>query len=159
MNISTKEFAPSRSDMYKLLVNAFFKKNMILKFSLVIMLFVVWLSQVPLDVKYVLSFVIVVYYTYIIFYYWIYTGSESNKSFYTPRSMKFTDEGIMVEAADGSTGNTTWSNLVKVNIVNNTFMLYISKEIFYFVPFSAFNSEIDLEKFKEYLNDIQSKKF
>lgn len=139
-------------DMYKVMVLSFLKKNWGMKFLMLLMILVIWFSQIQYELKIGMTFFALIYYGYIIIYYWIYTGSKSNKSFYISRTMTLTDESIIVDASDGSTGSTKWGNVVKVSEYNNVFLIYISKTIFYYLPKSAFKSETDLKEFEGFLS-------
>lgn len=151
MNIKTIHFSPSRKDMFKVMVMSFFKKNWILKLMMIIMIGMIWISSVEQTMKLGLSFFVILYYGYLIFYYWIYTGSKSNRAFYIEREMILSDDGITVNASDGSQGNTNWDNVIKVTEVADVFLLYISKSIFYYLPKSAFKSENELNEFENFL--------
>lgn len=90
--------------------------------------------------------VVVVPLVYWVYMYWYYNHKE-NRSMPAPRYMVVADDHVESISDEAGQGRMPWKKVVRVHRVRSTTMLFLAKNLFYFGPHDAFESDAKLQEF------------
>ena len=91
---------------------------------------------------------------------WRQAHAKDNKLFYIGRSFEITEDKINGLIEDGTESAVKFEHVIKIKILMNYYLLYITKNQFLYIPKDSFQSETDRVWFeKEIIQQLQSDKF
>jgi len=96
----------------------------------------------------------------ILIQHWLYVASKDNKIMFLERYYEIDNERI-----NGIIDHDTYSpikidHFIKVDMIRNTYLLYVSKNQFLYIPIDAFENDTDREWFeKRYYQELKTKVF
>ncbi len=74
--------------------------------------------------------------------------SKENRHVWKRRKITFDDQMMNVVCEDGSESHSLWNHIIKARIIGKYFILFLSQQVFYPIPLSAFRSDEDRKKFE-----------
>jgi YcxB-like protein len=96
---------------------------------------------------------VVLYPVYVAAYLWYYANSKQNRLFFEERFIEIDGEFVTGRLNDGSVAKTKWDHIVKVIRTSSSYLLYLSKSQFIYIPVDAFDTEDDLELFETFVKN------
>jgi YcxB-like protein len=148
--ITTTAFAPTKTDLFKVLITRYFKKKWWL-FALMIVggSFSTFVShrKDPSASIFILVMGIVLPLA-ICLTFLRYLSSKDNKALYLSRHYSMDFDNINVVLEDGSTSSVKIGNFNKWERIAESYLIYITKSQYYIIPMSSFKSSEDLKWFE-----------
>jgi hypothetical protein len=148
--ITTSAFAPSKTDLFKVLIARYFKKKWWF-FALIILggSYSAFVSnkEDPSASIFILAFAIV-FPLAICLSFWRYLSSKDNKALYLSRHYSMDFDNINVVLEDGSTSSVKIGNFNKWERIAKSYLIYITKSQYYIIPMSSFKSSEDMKWFE-----------
>jgi hypothetical protein len=80
-----------------------------------------------------------------------YVNAQENAIFLLPRTYRVNNEVIYAEIDNNTKGETAWAHAIKALKIGNDFLVYISRQQFFFFPRRCFKSESDYQTFERLL--------
>ena len=93
----------------------------------------------------------------IVIQYWQWVNLAENKAFLTERTYEITDGQVTGNTDDNNYSTIEQTNFIKSDTILNTYVLYVTKNQFFFFPFDSFNSEEDRSWFEEIYSKSKSR--
>ena len=91
----------------------------------------------------------------VVFQYWRYANSKDNKIYLLERHYEIYEDKIIGVLSDGTDSTIMIDKFIKVIRLKNTYLLYMSKIQFIYIPKNCFKSEQDKDWFeKEVISKI-----
>ena len=153
--IQTKPTSLSKKQFFQLLIVRYVKNKWWL-LALMLIFFALIASREVLDrTDFVFLMMFASYPLLIVIQFWLWVNSKENKIFLIERTYEI-EEGMIIGKIDKNNFSTTEkSNIIKSDTILNTYLLYLSKNQFFYFPFDSFQSEEDRIWFENnYINGL-----
>jgi|HubBroStandDraft_6_1064221.scaffolds.fasta_scaffold1059490_1 hypothetical protein len=148
--ITTTSFAPTKSDLFKVLITRYFKK----KWWLILLIIVVGGSSLLAphwedSSTYLFPLTLAIVFPLLICYsFWRYLSSKDNRALFLSRYFSMDYENINTVLEDGSTSSVKIGNFTKWERIAGNYLIYITNTQYYIIPMSSFKSSQDLKWFE-----------
>ena len=80
-----------------------------------------------------------------------YVNIKENAIFLLPRTYRINEDVIYAEIDNNTKGETAWVHVIKALKIGSDYLVYISKQQFFFFPKRCFKSEADYQTFERML--------
>lgn len=152
--IRTREIELTSDEFFYLLVTIYIKKRWMLLVWVVLLIFILLLTMNIGSVEYVLILLILVFHAILMLQYWIYAHSKASRVYLLPRYFEIDTQHIVERIEDGSSAIMKTDQFIKVMKTGKSYLLFIAKNEYVYLPFDAFKSISDREWFE---NEIVKK--
>lgn len=153
--IHTKPTSLSKKQFFQLLIVRYVKNKWWLLALMLIFFGLIASREVLERTDFVFLVMFASYPLLIVIQFWLWVNSKENKIFLIERTYEI-EEGMIIGKIDENNFSTTEkSNIIKSDTILNTYLLYLSKNQFFYFPFDSFQSEEDRIWFENnYVNGI-----
>ncbi len=147
--ITTLPFAPTKKELFKLLLIRYLKKRWWLYLVFIVLSGFYYTSYGGHDTSTALYFLIfaMVLPLSTSFSIWRYLSSKDNRVLYLTRHYKMDFDNIENFLQDGSTSSIKIGNFIKSELIAGYYLLYMTRAQYYMIPISTFKSPEDLKWF------------
>lgn len=140
--ITTNKVKLTPKDLFLIFVIQHMKKHWWILAGLLVLVFVVWTKGVYDNFGLFIIIFTAFYPFSILFQFWMYVVSKDNKILLLERQYEI-DENKIYGIIDGETSPLKIEHFIKVDIIRSTYLLYVAKNLFVFIPMESFESESD----------------
>jgi hypothetical protein len=98
------------------------------------------------------------FFSYLILRCWIHMNSKKNKMFFRERHFEIDDQSLICRFPDGASQKIMMSEILRVVKKSGFYQLFLSKKSFVYIPWSAFKTKGDMDKFDFYLKSRKRSK-
>lgn len=91
------------------------------------------------------------FFSYLILRCWIHIKTKTNKLFFRERFFEIDEKSLTCRFPDGATQKILMGEIVRVVKKSGYYQLFLSKKSFVYIPWSAFKTSGDMDKFDFYL--------
>jgi len=156
--ICTRKIEQSSDDFFYLLLTIYFKKRWLMLLWIWLVIFVLLFSTRISSLEYLLIGFLFLSQVFLVIQYWLYAHSKDNRIYLLPRTFEISQDQIVEWMGDGTSSTIKKERFIKVMRTGKCFLLFVAKNEYVYLPFSAFESEADLEWFEsEFVRKIGNK--
>lgn len=141
MEITTNTIQLTKKLYFNTLLKLYLKKRWWLFVLIAIMLALQFLPGIKSDPFMIVLFIALP--LMVLFQLWRFANARENRNFFKTHYHIITKSSFSTYMEDGSQSTVQLTAFVKVDKVNTTYLLYLSKSQFVFIPETAFKSESD----------------
>ncbi|WP_109830536.1 hypothetical protein [Reichenbachiella versicolor] len=141
--IQTNPITLSKEQFFKLLLVRYIKQKWWLLTIMLIFVVSIASQDVLERTDFIFLAMFISYPLLIVFQLWRWVNSDENKAFLTERIYCVNDSLITGKTDENNFSTVEKNNLIKSEIILGTYLLYITKNQFFYLPFSSFQSEED----------------
>lgn len=141
--IKTKKIQLTTSTFFSTLLNVYLKKRWWLIIWILIIGILVSTGKRRESTEIFIMIFSFAYPFVIAFQYWRFANSKDNKVFLLEREYEISNDKIIGTLSDGTSSTILIEHFVKVLKLKTSFLLYISKTQFIYIPKDAFKTEAD----------------
>ena len=98
---------------------------------------------------YLFFLLVVLYPILILFQFWRYPNLEDNKLFLAERYYEIEEEKMNAIIDEDTFSTINHRHFIKYYLINEVYLLYLSRNQFIYIPIKSFKSEDDLQWFKD----------
>lgn len=155
--IQTKKVKLTAKELFFILIKKYFKKKWGLYVCMLLVGAMVMSNGINDNDKFFIAFFFI-YPLLVLFQFWRHVNSKDNKLLLAERHYQIDNEKI-----NGILDKDTFSpikldHFIKIDLVNKTYLLYITKNQFIYIPINSFESDEDLQWFeKNIINTIKNR--
>jgi hypothetical protein len=91
------------------------------------------------------------FFSYLILRCWIHMNTKKNKWFFRERLFEIDEKSLTCRFPDGNSQKIVMNEIVRVIKKSGYYQLFLSKKSFVYIPWSAFKTSGDMDKFDFYL--------
>jgi len=143
-------------EFFYLLLTIYFKKRWLMLVWVWVMIFLLLFSTRISAIEYMLIAILCLTQVFLVAQYWLYAHSKDNQIYLLPRFFEITSEQIVEWLDDGTSSVIKTERIIRVMRTGKCYLLFIAKNEYIYLPFSAFVDESDREWFeKEVLIQIK----
>lgn len=154
--ITTKKVKLSSKDYFNILILRYIKRRWWLIVWIWILTIIIWFIGDNGEIEYFFTFFAIVYPILLVFQFWRYAKSKDNKIFLLERYYEIDKDKINGIIDDDTNSPIKIEHFIKVDLIKNIYLLYIAKNQFIYIPINCFQSDSDLDWFKnEILTQIK----
>ena len=152
MSIETQPFDFTKVTYFKIMVTEYFKKRWwFFGILLLLALFALFYVQDTYLAANVLS-IAVLFGIAMILIFWLYANNYKRKAIFQPRYYRIDENWIETRLHDGTVNRFELKKIKKITADKHYFLLYITKDHFFYIPLSSFKTPEDVEDFKNIIN-------
>ncbi len=141
--IKTQKIQLTANTLFSTLLNVYFKKRWWLIIWILIIGILVSTGKKRESTEIFIMIFSFAYPFVIAFQYWRFASSKDNKVFLIEREYEIFDNKIIGTLSDGTSSTILIEHFIKVIKLKTSFLLYISKTQFVYIPKDAFKTEAD----------------
>lgn len=146
--IKTKEIILTANEFFFLLLSIYIKKRWwVLVWIWGMILILLFGSQMSY-VEYVVSVFLILLQIIQVLQYWLYAHARDNRIYLQPRHFEINDEQITEYMNDGTSSVIKIERIIRVMQVRKSYLLFVARNEYIYLPFEAFESQEDLEWFE-----------
>ncbi len=151
MLIKTKEFSFPKIEYLKILVVSSLRKNTWTVVFLILVGGYGIFKGVEGWTNILLIALPFAFFSYLVLRSWIHMNSKKNKWFFQERFFEIDDKSLICRFPDGSSQKILLAEIVRVVKKSGYYQLFLSKKSFIYIPWKAFKTNGDIDKFDFYL--------
>jgi hypothetical protein len=91
------------------------------------------------------------FFSYLVLRCWLHMNSKKNKWFFRERFFEIDDKSLTCRFPDGGSQKILMSDILRVVKKSGYYQLFLSKKSFIYIPWNAFKTSGDMDKFDFYL--------
>ena len=154
--ITTKKIKLTSKEYFRILITRYVKRRWWLFAWILGLAIIMWLMGDFGEFEYFFTGMAVVYPILLVWQLWRYANSKDNKLFLLERYYEIEKEKINGIIDDDTSSPIKIEHFIKFDFIRNTYLLFIAKNQFIYIPVDSFQSENDLNWFtKEILTQIK----
>lgn len=156
--IKTKKIKISSKELFNILIKRFVKKRwwLLVWIFLLEIFFIMKDQKTTADIFFIIFFL--AYPLFIVIMFWRHAHQKENKLFLAERYYEISEDKMKGILDEDTFSTIKYDHFIMYDIVNNIYLLYLSKNQFIYIPSDSFKSKDDLEWFeKEVLSKIKKK--
>ncbi len=154
--ITTKRVKLTAKEYFIILLTRYIKSKWWLIAWIWSLAIIMWLMGDYGEFKYFFTGMALAYPILLVWQFWRYANSKDNKLFLIERYYEIEKGKINGVIDDDTSSPINMEHFIKVDFINNAYLLFLAKDQFIYIPIDAFQSENDLNWFKnEILTQIK----
>jgi energy-coupling factor transporter transmembrane protein EcfT len=146
--IRTKKIELTADSFFYILLTIYFKRRWLILIWIWLMIFALLFSANIRSIEYLLILFLLLSQVILVVQYWLYAHSKDNRIYLLPRYFEIDDHQIVEWLDDGTSSTIKLERFVKVMKTGNCYLLFIAKNEYVYLPFSAFENEANKEWFE-----------
>ncbi len=155
--INTKNIKLTTKTLFTTLLTVYLKKRWWLILFILIVSFLISLTENKDNDDYFIIIFGFIYPLIILLQYWQFANSKDNKIFLLEKNYEIDNEKIIGNLNDGTSSTIMNNHFIKAIQLKKSYLLYISKTQFIYIPKNAFQTEQDKNWFeKEIVGNIKN---
>jgi hypothetical protein len=154
--ICTRKIQLSSDEFFYLLLTIYFKKRWLTVAWIWLVIFILLFSTRINTIEYFLVGILCFLQIVLVLQYWLYAHSKDNQIYLLSRFLEITLDQVVEWMDDGTSSVIKTERIIRVMRTGKCYLLFIAKNEYIYLPFSAFVCEADREWFeKEVLIQIK----
>jgi hypothetical protein len=147
--VKTKKIALTPGIFFKILLVDYLKRRWWLLVSIwgLVLLILPLLQSNSIDQLFVV-FVAIATSVYLVVHFWRYAHSRENKAYFLKRHYEIYTDRIDAFLEDDTVSTVKLVHFIKYAVIADSFLLYIAKNSYLYIPIDSFESTADLNWFK-----------
>lgn len=146
--IRTRKIELTADSFFYLLLTIYFKRRWLILIWIWLMIFILLFSAHIRSIEYLLILFLLLSQVILVVQYWLYAHSKDNRIYLLPRYLEIDDHQIVEWMDDGTSSTIKLERFVKVMRTGKCYLLFIAKNEYVYLPFSAFENEANKEWFE-----------
>lgn len=146
--IRTRKIELTGDEFFYLLLTIYFKRKWLTITWIWLVIFILLFSAQINAIEYWLVGILCFLQVVLVLQYWVYAHSTDNRIYLLPRYFEITEEHIVECMDDGTTSTIKTERVIKIMRTGKCFLLFVAKNEYIYLPFSAFESETDIKWFE-----------
>lgn len=147
--IRTQNIKTSANEFFRLILSIYLKKRWWLVAWIWILIIILLFSGHIGLVEIILLVLILLFQVIIVAQYWIYAHSKDNRLYLLSRHYEIDSDQVVEQMEDGTTSTIRNERFIKVMKTSKYYLLFVARNEYVYLPFSAFASLADQEWFEE----------
>lgn len=151
--IKTKTVRISKNKLLAIILLRYLKRRWYLILTVLLLGLVISQKENPEQIDLFFISICFLYPLLIIIQFWIWVNSKQNKIFFTDRMYEIDEDKISGRTDSISFSTVEKKHFIKNDLILKTYLLYLSKGQFFYIPLDSFESEQDRIWFEQnYIN-------
>lgn len=146
--IKTKEIRLTGNEFFYLLLSTYIKKRWWLLVWIWAMILILLVGSTMSYIEYLVSIFLILLQIIQILQYWFYANASDNRIYLLPRYFAIDNEQITEYMNDGTSSIIKIDRIIRVMQVRKSYLLFVARNEYIYLPFDAFESPEDLEWFE-----------
>ena len=146
--IKTKEIRLTGNEFFYLLLSTYIKKRWWLLVWIWAMILILLVGSTMSYIEYLVSIFLILLQIIQILQYWFYANASDNRIYLLPRYFAIDNEQITEHMNDGTSSIIKIDRIIRVMQVRKSYLLFVARNEYIYLPFDAFESPEDLEWFE-----------
>lgn len=146
--IRTRKIELSSDGFFYLLLTIYFKKRWLMLAWVWLIIFVLLFTARISSIEYLLIAFLCLTQVVLLIQYWLYAHSKDNRIYLLPRFFEISSDQIVEWMEDGTSSTIKTERFIKVMKTGHCYLLFIARNEYVYLPFTAFESEADREWFE-----------
>jgi energy-coupling factor transporter transmembrane protein EcfT len=146
--IKTKEIRLTGNEFFYLLLSTYIKKRWWLLVWIWAMILILLVGSTMSYIEYLVSIFLILLQIIQILQYWFYANASDNRIYLLPRYFAIDNEQITEHMNDGTSSIIKIDRIIRVMQVRKSYLLFVARNEYIYLPFDAFESQEDLEWFE-----------
>ena len=147
--IKTQEIKITANEFFRLILSIYLKKRWWLVVWIWILIVILLFSGRIDLVEIILLALILLFQVIIVGQYWLYANSKDNRLYLLARYYEIDSDQVIELMEDGTTSTIRNERFIKVMKTKKYYLLYIARNEYIYLPFSAFKCSTDRDWFEE----------
>ena len=152
--IRTRKIELTSDEFFYLLLTIYLKRRWWMLAWVWILILILLLGANIGQVEYLLIAFILVFQVVLTGQYWIYAHSKDNRIYLLPRHYEIDADQVIEHMEDGTSSTIRTERMIRVMKTGKCYLLFVAKNEYIHLPFTAFESDADLKWFE---NEIVKK--
>mgnify|MGYP000913824564 CR=1 FL=1 len=145
--IRTGKIQLSSDEFFHLLLTIYVKRKWLTIAWIWVVIFILLFTARINAIEYWLVGILCLLQVFLVLQYWFYAHSKDNRIYLLPRFFEITSDQIMEQMDDGTSSTIKTDRIIRVMQTGKCYLLFIAKNEYIYLPFSAFEREADREWF------------
>lgn len=146
--IKTKEIRLTGNEFFYLLLSTYIKKRWWLLVWIWAMILILLVGSTMSYIEYLVSIFLILLQIIQILQYWFYANARDNRIYLLPRYFAIDNEQITEYMNDGTSSIIKIDRIIRVMQVRKSYLLFVARNEYIYLPFDAFESPEDIEWFE-----------
>jgi len=147
--IKTQNITITANEFFRLILSIYLKKRWWLVAWIWILIIIILLSGHVGFLEITLLALILLFQVIIVGQYWLYANSKDNRIYLLSRYYEIDPDQVVEVMEDGTTSTIRTERFIKMMRTKKYYLLYVARNEYIYLPFSAFESLTDREWFEE----------
>lgn len=147
--IRTRKFELTSDEFFYLLLTIYFKRRWWMLVWVWLMIFLLLFSTRISAMEYMLIAVLCLAQVFLVAQYWLYAHSKDNRIYLLPRFFEISSEQVVEWMDDGTSSTIKTERIIRVMRTGKCYLLFIAKNEYIYLPFSAFETDADRKWFDQ----------
>ncbi len=145
--IRTRKIELTSDEFFYLLLTIYFKRKWLTIAWIWLVVFILLFSTRINTIEYWLVGILCSLQIILVLQYWLYAHSNDNRIYLLPRFFDINSDQIVEWMDDGTSSTIKNERIIRVMRTGKCYLLFIAKNEYIYLPFAAFESEMDKQWF------------
>lgn len=154
--IRTRKIELTSDEFFYLLLTIYFKRKWLTITWIWLVIFILLFSTRINTIEYWLVGILCFLQASVVLQYWLYAHSKDNRIYLLSRFFEITSEEVVEWMDDGTSSTIKTERIIRVMRTGKCYLLFIAKNEYIYLPFSAFETDVDRKWFdQEFMKKIK----